>query len=129
MPLTATLHLGDGADAQLAALYDAMLARETNRSLGTAQPIADGTMHILQDAAERGGARLHVLTDSEDIARAATIVAASDRARYLTPGLHSEMIAEIRWPGTRYPRPESISAAWNSLPVSSPWSTSCGVPT
>ena len=88
---------------QLAALYDAMLAREANRRLGTARPIADGTMRILQDAAEHGGARLHVLTDSDDIARAATIIAASDRARYLTPGLHSEMIAEMRWPGDPLP--------------------------
>ena len=103
VPLTATLHLGDGADPQLAALYDAMLAREANRRLGTAQPIADGTMRILHDAAERGGARLHVLTESDDIARAATIIAASDRARYLTPGLHSEMIAELRWPGDPLP--------------------------
>jgi hypothetical protein len=46
---------------------------------------------------------LHVLTDSDDIARAAPIIAASDRARYLTPGLHSEMVAEMRWPGDPLP--------------------------
>jgi molybdopterin/thiamine biosynthesis adenylyltransferase len=103
VPLAATLHLGDGADTQLAALYDAMLAREANRRLGTAQPIADGTIRILHDAAEREGARLHLLTAPIDMARAAPIIAASDRARYLTPRLHSEMVAELRWPGDPLP--------------------------
>jgi hypothetical protein len=105
VPLQATLHLGDGADPDLAALYDAMLNREANRRLGTGQPIAGGTVAILHAAADREGARLHMLTESEDIRRAATIIAASDRARYLTPGLHSEMIAELRWPGD--PRPDT----------------------
>jgi molybdopterin/thiamine biosynthesis adenylyltransferase len=103
VPLQATLHLGDATDPGLAGLYDVMLNREANRRLGTAQPIADDTILILHTAAEREGARLHVLTESEDIARAATIIAASDRARYLTPGLHSEMIAELRWPGDPLP--------------------------
>jgi molybdopterin/thiamine biosynthesis adenylyltransferase len=102
-PLQATLHLGKAADPDLAELYDVMLNREANRRLGTAQPVADATIEILHTAAEREGARLHVLTESDDIARAATIIAASDRARYLTPGLHSEMIAELRWPGDPLP--------------------------
>ena len=34
VPLQATLQLRDGTDPQLAGLYDAMLARETNRRLG-----------------------------------------------------------------------------------------------
>ena len=34
-----------------------------------------------------------------DIDRAAAILAESDRIRYLTPRLHSEMIAEVRFPG------------------------------
>ena len=102
-PLQATLRLGDGADPQLAELHDVMLAREANRRLGTAQPIADDTIDELRTAAEREGAQLHLLTAADDIARAAGIIAASDRARYLTPGLHSEMIAELRWPGDPLP--------------------------
>jgi molybdopterin/thiamine biosynthesis adenylyltransferase len=102
-PLQAKLYLGNGANPQLAALYDAMLARETNRHLGTPHPIADDTMRMLHAAAEQEGARLHVLTDRVDIARAATILAACDRARYLTPRLHAEMIAELRWPGDPLP--------------------------
>jgi hypothetical protein len=57
----------------------------------------------LHAVAEREGARLHLLTGRDDITRAATILAASDRARYLTPALHSEMIAELRWPGEPLP--------------------------
>jgi molybdopterin/thiamine biosynthesis adenylyltransferase len=103
VPLRAVLHLGDATEPDLAGLYDAMLNREANRRLGTARPVADDTIRMLHTAAEREGARLHVLSESEDIAKVATIIAASDRARYLTPGLHSEMIAELRWPGDPLP--------------------------
>ena len=34
-----------------------------------------------------------------DIDRAATILATTDRLRFLTPGLHREMISGMRWPG------------------------------
>jgi hypothetical protein len=102
-PLQATLELRDGSDPQLAELYEVTLARETNRRLGTAQPIAERTAQLLRDVAEREGARLRLLTDRTDIESVATILAASDRARYLTPGLHAEMIAELRWPGDPSP--------------------------
>ena len=102
-PLRATLRLGDGSDPDLAELYDTMLIREANRRLGTAQPIDDRVLHALHVAAEREGARLHVVTAPKDIARAAAIFAASDRARYLTPVLHAEMISELRWPGDPLP--------------------------
>jgi molybdopterin/thiamine biosynthesis adenylyltransferase len=103
VPLQATLQLGDGADPQLAGLYDAMLARETNRRLGTPNSIPDDTAQMLRASAEREGARLQFVTEGDDIARAATILAASDRVRYLTPGLHAEMVAELRWPGDPHP--------------------------
>jgi molybdopterin/thiamine biosynthesis adenylyltransferase len=105
VPLSATLQLREGSDPQLAALYEATLTRETNRRLGTARQVADDTAQLLRDAAEREGARLHLLTDRADIARVATILAASDRARFLTPGLHAELVAELRWPGD--PSPDS----------------------
>ncbi len=103
VPLQATLQLGDGADPQLAALYEAVLARETNRRMGSTQPIAGATAQLLRDAAQREDARLHLLTERADIDRLATILAASDRARYLTAGLHAEMISELRWPGDPSP--------------------------
>ncbi|MGB8211122.1 MAG: Rv1355c family protein [Mycobacterium sp.] len=102
-PLQATLHLRDGADPELAGLYQPMLARETNRRLGTPRPIAADTIRQLHGVTEREGARLHVLTGRDDIARAATIIAAADRTRYLTPKLHAEMISELRWPGDPCP--------------------------
>jgi molybdopterin/thiamine biosynthesis adenylyltransferase len=103
VPLQAMLQLRDGADPQLAGLYDAMLAREANRRLGTPQSIPDDTVQMLHASAEREGARLQFVTESGDIGRAATILAESDRVRYLTPGLHAEMVAELRWPGDPLP--------------------------
>jgi molybdopterin/thiamine biosynthesis adenylyltransferase len=103
VPLQATLQLRDATDPQLAGLYDAMLAREANRRLGTAQPIPGDIVQLLHATAEREGARLHLVTESAEISRAATILAESDRARYLTPKLHAEMIAELRWPGDPHP--------------------------
>src|ERR1700753_1408018 len=90
VPLQATLQLRDATDPQLAGLYDAMLARETNRRLGTAEPIPGDTVQLLHAAAERAGARLHLVTDPDEIIRAAKIFAESDRVRYLTPKLHAE---------------------------------------
>jgi molybdopterin/thiamine biosynthesis adenylyltransferase len=104
-PLRATLHLRDGTDPELAGLYQPMLARETNRRLGTPHPIAADTIRELHSVTEREGATLHLLTGRDDIARAATIIAAADRTRYLTPKLHAEMISELRWPGD--PRPDT----------------------
>jgi molybdopterin/thiamine biosynthesis adenylyltransferase len=98
-PLRATLTLSDGTDPTLAGLYQPMLERETNRHHGRPKPIDSDTLEALTAAARREGARLHLLTDKDDIAHAATILAASDRTRYLTPHLHKEMISELRWPG------------------------------
>lgn len=102
-PLQATLQLGDGIEPDLAGLYQPMLARETNRRIGTPRPIAADTVELLHTVAEREGARLHLLTERDDIARAATVLASADRIRYLTPRLHKEMVSELRWPGDRHP--------------------------
>lgn len=102
-PLRATLTLGDGTDPTLADLYQPMLERSTNRHHGTPEPIDATTIEALAAAAEREGARLRMITARDDIARAATILAASDRTRYLTPHLHREMISELRWPGDADP--------------------------
>jgi hypothetical protein len=66
-------------------LYHPMLARETNRHHGTPTPLDDDTIKLLATVAEHEGARLQLLTTKDDIARAATILAAADRTRYLTP--------------------------------------------
>jgi hypothetical protein len=98
-PLEGILHLGHGADADLAALYEPMLLRETNRRNGTRQPIAGDTIALLHEVTEREGARLSVLRSRAHIEQLASIFAAADRIRYLTPRLHAEMISELRWPG------------------------------
>ena len=98
-PLRATMRLEGGSDPQLAELFDLMIARETNRNHGTPHPLADDTAGQLHAAAQREGARLEVLTARDDIDRVATILAASDRIRYLTPQLHKDMVAELVWPG------------------------------
>ena len=97
-PLTATVHLAPGDDPTLASLYEPMLRRETNRRLGTASPISTETIEMLASAAEAEGARLRFVSDREELKSAAAILAAADRIRYLTPRLHAEMFAELRWP-------------------------------
>jgi molybdopterin/thiamine biosynthesis adenylyltransferase len=102
-PLRATLKLTDGTDPGLAELYQPMLERETNRHHGSPRPIDAATIEALRAAAQREGAQLHLVTDRDEIAHAATILAASDRTRYLTPDLHKEMVSELRWPGDADP--------------------------
>lgn len=98
-PLQAVLHLADESDPELAALYDAMLARETNRHHGKQVAPPDDVVERLRAAAGGEGARLHLLTEPNDVVEAAAILAESDRIRYLTPRLHAEMISEVRFPG------------------------------
>ena len=102
-PLQATVHLRNGGDPDLAGLYRPMLARETNRQIGKPRQIAADAIELLRTIAEREGARLHFVSERDEIARAAMILAAADRTRYLTPGLHAEMICELRWPGDPCP--------------------------
>ncbi|MGX9791829.1 Rv1355c family protein [Mycobacterium sp. MMS18-G62] len=98
-PLRAILTLGEGTDSDLAELYQSMLARETNRHYGDPKSLDPHTIQALEGAAQREGARLQLLTERDDIAALATIFAAADRIRYLTPQLHREMISELQWPG------------------------------
>jgi molybdopterin/thiamine biosynthesis adenylyltransferase len=102
-PLQATLQPRDGDDPELAALYEPMLARETNRHIGNPHQVAADLIELLRTTAEREGAVLHFVSERDEIARTAMILAAADRIRYLTPGLHAEMISELRWPGDPYP--------------------------
>lgn len=102
-PLRAVVTFGTGHDPALAARYDAMMRRETNRRHGTGRPLGPDEVRGLQTAAEAEGARLVLLTAPDDVAGAAEMLAATDRIRYLTPHLHTEMISELRWPGDDAP--------------------------
>lgn len=104
-PLRGVLHFADGDAPDLAALSAPMAARETNRRIGTGEPLDDETVRALCSAAHREGAGLTVLTGAEQLTRAAAILAACDRIRFLTPVLHEEMRTEVRWPGD--PDPDS----------------------
>jgi hypothetical protein len=98
-PLRAIVRLARGDDPHLAQLYRPMLRRETNRHHGKPGGMAAETVGLLESAAQREGARLQLLSARDQIAKAATILATADRIRYLTPRLHAEMAAELRWPG------------------------------
>lgn len=98
-PLRATLHLVPGSDPARAALYPALLHRETNRHHGAPTALADDVREILENAAIREGARLRLLTERTQIDSAADVLAEADRLRYLTPPLHADMTSELRWPG------------------------------
>lgn len=102
-PLRAALKLTGGTDPGLADLYQPMLRRETNRHHGSPRSIDVATIEALGAAAQRESALLHLITERDDIAHAATLLAASDRIRYLTPHLHREMVSELRWPGDADP--------------------------
>jgi molybdopterin/thiamine biosynthesis adenylyltransferase len=99
VPLEAVLKLEPSAHPELADLYRPMLDRETNRHHGVPRAIDGETVATLHALARREGARLHLLTSRPDIEAAAALFAAADRIRYLTPTLHRELIAELRWPG------------------------------
>ncbi|EHB55776.1 UBA/THIF-type NAD/FAD binding protein [Mycolicibacterium rhodesiae JS60] len=98
-PLRAAVELAPGRDDTLAALYGPMLDRTTNRHRGTPSPLTTATVTDLHAAAQAEGGSLRLLTGRPDLQRAATILAATDRIRYLQPRLHAEMMSEVRWPG------------------------------
>jgi molybdopterin/thiamine biosynthesis adenylyltransferase len=102
-PLSAIVRLSPGDDADLSPLYEAMLGRETNRRRGDRAPIPGQILELLDSAARNEGARLQILSDPADLEIAATILAAADRIRYLTPRLHAEMFDELRSPGDPSP--------------------------
>lgn len=98
-PLRAVVRLGGPPDAALAGLYPLVLQRHTNRHRGTPSTLDPATVDAMRAAARSQGARVEVLTSPADIGRAATILGAADRIRYLTPRLHADMTAELRRPG------------------------------
>jgi molybdopterin/thiamine biosynthesis adenylyltransferase len=98
--LEAVITLGDRRDDELAALYQPMLARETNRRVGSPGAISTQTRSVLATAASTRNAGLRLIDNRAVIDELAAIMAAADRVRYLTPRLHAEMVAELRWPGS-----------------------------
>ena len=97
--LVGTLHLGDRTDRYLSRHDKVMMRRHTNRRLGRPRSISATISSDLHTAAEREGGALRLITDRERLHALGALLAAADRIRYLTPTLHAEMMAELRWPG------------------------------
>ncbi|GAA1462090.1 Rv1355c family protein [Williamsia maris] len=89
---------GDGADPQRADLLDAMLRRATDRRPGDGSPLSDDEVDALDTATRVSGGFARIVTDRAALVRCGGVLAASDRIRRLTPALHAEMVAEVRWP-------------------------------
>ncbi len=103
-PLEAVVTLSGTADPNMAVLYEPMLDRTTNRHQGSSAEISAELAELLRASVSRFGARLHLLTSPTEIESGASVLAAADRLRYLTPRLHAEMFSELWWPGD--PAPE-----------------------
>jgi nitroreductase len=93
-----TLRLGAGEDPELAELYGSMLRRSTNRNHGNRAPIKTGVVERLHSAVAAEGGRLIFLSDSALIREVGELLGESDRLRYLTSSLYTEMMSELRWP-------------------------------
>jgi molybdopterin/thiamine biosynthesis adenylyltransferase len=102
-PLCAVLSLTGNDQPKLSRLLEPMLDRETNRHRGTAEPLTASVVTQLESVVADEGARLNLLTETRAIQACARILGESDRIRYLTPKLHAEMVAELRWPGEASP--------------------------
>lgn len=116
-PLQISVQFAADADPALAQMYRPMLDRATNRHQGAPGTLSEALRDALHAAATAHGARLALLTEKDEIAQCAEILAAADRIRYLTRQLHAEMFAEIWSPGD--PSPEyGIDVRTLELPAS-----------
>jgi hypothetical protein len=95
----ARLNFADGDDPELAAIYEQMLRRVSNRHQTNPAPLPDDVVPALREAARAEGADVAVVTDRDRLAELSEVFGESDRLRFLTPQLHSEMMRELRWPG------------------------------
>lgn len=93
----ARLEFGDRTDESLSGALKPMLERSTNRSFGDGSKLTAEQMNeLVADATD--GTAITLVADSEALSVYASIIGAAERIRYLTPTLHQEMMADIRWP-------------------------------
>lgn len=96
----ARVHFGHGptprtpVDAELAAAVE---LRVTNRKIGARSELPDHLIHELAAIATQAGANLEVLSLPESIAEVGAVVARGEKFRILHPGLHREMMSEVRF--------------------------------
>ena len=96
----ATLRLGDASDFEVAPLNSRDPhpgGQPQDRRARTRSTTS--TVQLLSRAVEREGAQLRVLPTATGSTSWRTLLAESDRIRFLTPTLHREMMGELRIPG------------------------------
>jgi molybdopterin/thiamine biosynthesis adenylyltransferase len=86
-------------DEELAALYEPMLDRCSNRRHGVPEALDLGVVARLNRAAALEGATLHLVTDPSRLTRCAELMGATERVRFLTPGLREATMREMRFAG------------------------------
>ncbi|WP_327360240.1 Rv1355c family protein [Streptomyces sp. NBC_01296] len=71
--------------------------RTTNRAPGTDTPLAGPDADALTRCAQESGALLDLVTERDGLEEAGRILGACDRLRIMSPALHRDMMAEMRW--------------------------------
>ncbi|MFE6847567.1 Rv1355c family protein [Streptomyces sp. NPDC057686] len=71
--------------------------RTTNRAPGADIPLAGPDADALTRCAQESGALLDLVTERDGLEEAGRILGAGDRLRIMSPALHREMMAEMRW--------------------------------
>lgn len=71
--------------------------RVTNRKLGPRAPMPDDEIAALHAVAAGTGADLRLLTREVELAELGEILGQGDKLRFLSPVMHREMMAEMRW--------------------------------
>jgi molybdopterin/thiamine biosynthesis adenylyltransferase len=80
-----------------ARLLPAVVARATNRRVGTRVPLDRGTLDALAESVEGFGVHVDLVTDHVSLAEAGRIAGTADRVRFFHPDFHAELVSELRW--------------------------------
>lgn len=78
-------------------LFEQIGRRVTNRRFGTRTHLAPVHAQALTSAARDGGAKLQLCTDRALLDELGQILGEADRMRLLSPVLHAEAMAQVRW--------------------------------
>ncbi len=96
----ATMTLGTALDPEIAELAESLVSRSANRRMGLPGTIEPMIVERMRRAVEREGASLHVTTERERLVALAGQLGEADRLRFLIDRVYSDMMGELRWPGS-----------------------------
>lgn len=71
--------------------------RATNRKLGPRAPLPEDVAASLVRMADGAGAKLHLVTGDRELAELGDILGRAEKLRFVSPIMHREMMAELRW--------------------------------